>query len=460
MKRNTAIWIRVAAAGGIALAAVLLIETALTYRDSATRFARDQALLQGLEEVSSLEHQLSRASIETAAGLRTLLAQTVGDRSDEIAWMNVIDSNGRVVASSSPSQVHSSFPAHEVQAVLERGQSSSVLQDTAQGQVVVALVYMKELFQAQGSDQAPLDWRMLEIAIYLRGPEGVLHPLRRNLLIQATAAFALLASMIVFQFRLKAYVRGRKLENQLELARSVQRRLLPDPAANVGIEFAGECLPADEVSGDFYDVFPTARGDIALVLGDVSGKGLPAALRMGVVHGAIRALSESVDEASMARMASTLNGLLREEASREFVTLFWGFYNPLRHDLRYVNAGHFPPLLIARAGEVRRLETGGPVLGLLPAAEYQAECIKLDAGQSLIAYSDGLIEATNQDGEEFGESRLLPIARYTASMSASDAAGHIMGAALKFVEGREFHDDLSIFVARLSESAPRADTGG
>lgn len=206
----------------------------------------------------------------------------------------------------------------------------------------------------------------MEVGIYLQATEGILYPLGRDLLISILAAFSLLASMIVFLIRLPAYVRGRALENQVQLARNVQKRLLPD-TAGASIEFAGECVPADEVGGDFYDVFRTDAGETVLGLADISGKGLPAALRMGVVHRAIRALSLAKGDLGVARMVERLNELLQERTSREFVTLFWAFYNPERHDLRYVNAGHLPPLLVAStSGELRRLETGGPVLGLLP----------------------------------------------------------------------------------------------
>ncbi len=357
--------------------------------------------------------------------------------------MSVLDENGRVQASSGAVEPHSPPPPERIRAALDNGESYSTVRNTAFGETLIALLPIKLRLQQ--------NWRLLEIAIYLRGPEGILHPLRRDLLISALAAIALLASMIVLLLRLKAYVRGRTLENQLQLARSVQRRLLPDNAAGYGIEFAGECVPADEVGGDFYDVFRTEWGDIALLLADVSGKGLPAALRMGVVHGAIRALCRGGKNSSLARMAASLDELLREGSSGEFVTLFWGFYNPETHDLRYVNAGHLPPLLVASgSGEVRRLETGGPVLGLLPNAAYQDECIRLRGDEILIAYSDGLGEAASPAGEEFGESRLLSAVRASSRQPARDVLRRVMDDALRFVDGGEFHDDLTVLVARLA----------
>jgi len=212
------------------------------------------------------------------------------------------------------------------------------------------------------------------------------------------------------------------------------------------------------VGGDLYDVFRTAGEEIALVLADVSGKGLPAALRMGVVHGAIRALSRARKKESVAQMAGTLNELLRQETSHEFVTLFWGFYNPKTHDLEYVNAGHLPPLLVvSRSAELRRLEVGGPVLGMLAGALYQDERITLNGEETLIAYSDGLIEAMGPEGEEFGESRVLSGIRASIGKSANEVLRHILDKAVKFVENGEFHDDLTIFVAKLTGNLPDVD---
>ena len=439
---------QIAAIAGAVLSILLLVETVFTYRYSVMRSASDQALLQAVEEVSSLEHELLREHVDSTDLLQQVLTQTVDDRHEEIAWMSVAGADGQAEASSTRSRPRASFQPDQIHAVLDRSETASAIQETPQGPVLVALLPIKRPLPVRG---APGDWRMLEVALYLRGPQGVLHPLNRNLLITTLASLALLVSMAIFLSRLKAYVRGRTLESQLQLARSVQRRLLPEPLGRDGIEFAGECVPADEVGGDFYDVFKTEEGEIALVLADVSGKGLPAALRMGVVHGAIRAISRSRKDLSVARMAITLNDLLRENTSSEFVTLFLGFYNPERHDLQYVNAGHLPPLLVASSsGDVRRLETGGPVLGLLPTAFYKDECIGLGGEQTLIAYSDGLMEATRPDGEEFGESRTLAAARVSNGTPAKDLVSQIMSEAVRFVQGGGFHDDLTIFVAKFA----------
>jgi serine phosphatase RsbU (regulator of sigma subunit) len=445
MNHPRLLWFKGAAAAGAGLAILLLGDSVFTYRYVSTRFAHDQALVQAVQEVSSLEHELRREGVGTVDGLQRVLSQVQEDRSDEIPWMRVIHAN-QVQAASGSVEPHPPASPDRMRAILERRENYSAIQDTARGEVLIALLPVRLPFPPE----EPENRAVLEIAIYLRGEENILHPLSRDLLISALAAVLLLASMSVFFFRLPAYVRGRTLEDQRQLARAVQRRLLPGSAGGNAIEFAGECLPAGAVGGDFYDVFRTQTGKVALVLADVSGKGLPAALRMGIVHGAIRALARAKIEPSAARMAANLNDLLREGTSGEFVTLFWGLYDPAARDLHYVNAGHPPPLLVSsKSDEVRRLETGGPVLGLLPNASYQEECIDLDGEETLIAYSDGLLEAANPAGEEFGESRLLPLVRASPGSPAHNILRSLMDEAVRFAEGVEFHDDLTILVAKL-----------
>ena len=457
MKRQKFLWFQLAAVAGAGLAVLLVVETLLTYRYSATRLAHAEAIVQAVEDVSALEHRIGRERIDSVNQLQEALAQIVEDRSEEIAWIKVLDANSRVQASSAAAGSGPVFTPDRIHAALERGENSSLVENTAPDPILIALLPIKRQFLPRSGSEVPIDWRLVEIAIFLRGPLGMLHPLHRDLLVTALASLFLLTSMIVFLFRLKTYIRGRMLEDQLQLARTVQQQLLPEPSEGNDFEFAGQCLPADMVGGDFFDIFRTEGGEIALVLADVSGKGLPAALRMGVVHGAIRGLSRARKEESVGELAAILNELLREESSHQFVTLFWGFYNPEMHDLVYVNAGHLPPLLVGSgSGEVRRLEAGGPVLGLLPAALYRDERVTLDGAETLVAFSDGLVEATGPEGEEFGESRILSGIRASSGKPPAQILRQIMDEAVSFVENREFHDDLTVLVAKLAQNPKSA----
>jgi hypothetical protein len=387
MKRHASLWFKAAAAAGAGIAILLIVDTVFAYRYVTARFARDQGLLQAVEEVSSLEHELRRKQVGTVDGLQQVLREIREDRADEIAWIRVLKANRQVEASSGIVEPHALPAAERIRAVMERRERHSSVQGTSHGEVLIALLPMRQRFQQPGGPRPEsIDPSMAEVGIYLQATEGILHPLGRNLLISTLAAISLLASMVVFLIRLPAYVRGRSLESQVQLARSVQQRLLPEDNRG-GIEFSGKCVPADQVGGDFYDVFQTDAGETVMVLADVSGKGLPAALRMGVVHGAIRALSSGNANSNLAGMVERLNALLQEGASAEFVTLFWAVFNPEKRTLRHVNAGHLPPLLVgSTAGGLRRLEAGGTVLGLLPRASYEEECIKLNGDEALIAY--------------------------------------------------------------------------
>jgi hypothetical protein len=448
MKRHRSLRFKAAAAIGAMIAVWLVADTVSAYRYVRDRFARDEGLVQAVEEVSSLEHELRRQHIDSVDGLGRLLREISEDRSDEIAWIRVLTANNQVAASSGAVEPHVMPGTDRMRALMERSERYAVVQDSSCGELLIALVPMKQQL-SRGMSPGETDLKsMVEVAIFLRKTEGILSPLGRNLLISTFAAMLLLGSIVILLLRLPAYVRGRALESELQLARIVQQRLLPQTGGG-DIEFAGECVPADQVGGDFYDVFRTDAGETVLALADVSGKGLPAALRMGVVHGAIRALAAGKVNSGLTCMAERLNELLRQGTSGQFVTLFLAFYNPARHELRYVNAGHPPPLLASRSGELRRLETGGPVLGILSTASYEEECIGLDDDEALIACSDGLLEATSPAGEEFGESHLIPLVRTSPGQSAQDVLRGVIENARRFLEGGEFHDDLTVLVAKL-----------
>jgi hypothetical protein len=448
MKRHTSLWFHAAAIIGAVIAIWLVVDTLFAYRYVRAKFARDEGLVQAVEEVSSLEHELRRQHIDSVDGVERVLREIGEDRSDEIAWIRVLTPNQQVEASSGAVEPHTMPGADRIRALMERSERQSIVQDSSRGEILIALVPMKQPLRQGVSPAAPDTGSMVEVAIFLQQTEGILSPLGRNLLISTFAAMLLLGSIIILLLRLPAYVRGRALESEVGLARVVQQKLLPQTGGG-DIEFAGECVPADQVGGDFYDVFRTDAGETVLVLADVSGKGLPAALRMGVVHGAIRALAAELADSGLTRMAERLNVLLKQGTSSQFVTLFLALYNPTRHELRYVNAGHPPPLLASTSGGLRRLETGGPVLGLLSMASYQEERLSLDDDQALIACSDGLLEATSPAGEEFGESRLIPLVQTSTGRSAQDVLRGVMENARGFIEGGEFHDDLTILVAKL-----------
>jgi sigma-B regulation protein RsbU (phosphoserine phosphatase) len=208
------------------------------------------------------------------------------------------------------------------------------------------------------------------------------------------------------------------------------------------------------VSGDFYDVFRAADGRIALVMGDVSGKGVPAALVMGVIHGAVRSSRWPDSAAAHERESGRLNLLLCENVSgARYASMFWCYYEPLARRLCYVNAGHCPPLLVGRRSqgtEIAGLDAGGPVLGLLPEARYEQAGCEVCPGDVLVLYSDGLIEANSPSGEEYGEGRLRQLLATAATGSPADIRDSILASASAFVGSTPLRDDLTLVVAKFT----------
>lgn len=208
-------------------------------------------------------------------------------------------------------------------------------------------------------------------------------------MVNCSAALALLMSLTVMSVRFRSYVQGKQLEKQVEIARQVQQDLFPSPQQlPKHFQLAAECLPASGVGGDFYDVFRVNGRGAAFVLGGVAGKGIPAALLMGVIHGAVRSASWTASPRQHEAATGQINRLLWERAAQErFATMFWSYFDPETRLLRYVNAGHCPPLLF-RAGAFTpvSLSEGGPVLGLLN-ARFQQGTVALQPGDVLVLFS-------------------------------------------------------------------------
>jgi Stage II sporulation protein E (SpoIIE) len=304
----------------------------------------------------------------------------------------------------------------------------------------------------QSGPPAPM---MLEIATPLNSvDQSNFLPIRRNLLINCSGALALLVTVVVAGLGFRSYAHGKYLEEQLEIAGQVQSELLPPLTEKyVGVDLATEYTPAEQLGGDFYDVFRLKDEGIALVMGDVSGKGVPAALLMGVIHGAVRSSLWSESPSRHESESQRLNRLLCEPASGErFASMFWCYYDPLAHTLSYVNAGHWPPLLMQKSGskvELSRLHAGGPVLGVLPNARYEQAKLQVSPGDLLVMYSDGLVEAVNSHGEEYGEGRLRELLATLTEKSADDTRRAILASLAAFTGTAGLRDDLTIVVTQF-----------
>ena len=250
--------------------------------------------------------------------------------------------------------------------------------------------------------------------------------------------------------------RRQQLEAELEIAREVQSRLFPASAPDIGgLEVLGVCRPARAVSGDFFDYVHLDDGRLAISFGDVSGKGISAALVMASLHSILRtqvSLLSSGGSQGLERAASLVVEranlqLCEGTAPEKFSTLFFGAYDPQSGRLTYSNAGHLPPLLL-RDGEISRLEINGMILGAFPQAEYSATSVNLKSGDILVAYTDGVTEPENAQGEEYGEERLRRAVSHRADRALQSVIEDVMDDVVRWTGDSTLQDDMTMLVAR------------
>jgi sigma-B regulation protein RsbU (phosphoserine phosphatase) len=243
----------------------------------------------------------------------------------------------------------------------------------------------------------------------------------------------------------------RKRDREHEEARLIQRALLPTALPQIpGIEVATAWQPADGVGGDCYDMI-TSGALLGIAIADVAGKGLPAALLMSNLQAAVRAFSQNAAEP--ATLCANLNRLLcGHMISGRFVTFCFAWLDAARHTLVYVNAGHNPPLLVRASGAVERLSDGGTVLGVFADAVYKQAQVPLNPGDRLLFYTDGITEARNPAGEEFGEERLAHVASLSSAPTIEALKDHILQQLLAFTGGT-FDDDATLIVVGAARGA-------
>ena len=263
-----------------------------------------------------------------------------------------------------------------------------------------------------------------------------------------------------------------RLENELSIAHEVQEQLFPRRQSQLeSLEVHGFCKPARTVSGDYYDFLPSTGHRMGLAVGDVSGKGISAALLMATIHSAVRAYQrESVHseipvlaggsgnghqgsshepEMSPCAMMYLLNRQLYNTTPPEkYATLFLALYDGVSHRLTYTNAGHLPPILLGTDGSLRRLETGGTVVGLFDNIRYEESTVSLSQGEIFLAYSDGITEPENDYGE-FGEERLIELVRENRHLPLERVSELVTHAVQEWIGANEQPDDITLVLARV-----------
>jgi sigma-B regulation protein RsbU (phosphoserine phosphatase) len=251
-------------------------------------------------------------------------------------------------------------------------------------------------------------------------------------------------------------VQKERLEREIEIARNVQERLFPDGAPRMKhMEITGACLPARSVSGDYYDFLPLGEDDLGLAVGDISGKGISAALLMAslqaALHSNVMHLHDAEDAAGERNVAGIVERLNRQiynyTGTNRFATFFYAHYDGSLQTMVYCNAGHNPPLHF-HGDECRRLSVGGTVVGIFPESAYEQEALRLANGDLIVAYTDGLTECTDINGEEFGEERLIQLVRDNRDMPVEDMKEKILESVLAWKAEQEQEDDITLIIAR------------
>ena len=238
-----------------------------------------------------------------------------------------------------------------------------------------------------------------------------------------------------------------RMEQELQLGREIQSRLLPQPPVDVReTQLAALSVPCYEVGGDYYDFIELPDGDVGLAIGDVSGKGVAAALIMSSVQAALR-VAAPIEE-DLARLVQRLNALIyRSARGRKYATFFFGRYTPSTGTLRYVNAGHNPPFISTVDG-LRELGSTGKPIGILPDSTYSEASVDMPPGATLFLYTDGLNEAADPDEEEFGNQRLRELFASERSNPARDIPTRVVNSVTRFERGARATDDKTIVVMR------------
>ena len=245
-----------------------------------------------------------------------------------------------------------------------------------------------------------------------------------------------------------------RLERELQVASEIQQRFQPASAPIVtGYELQGISFPCYEIGGDYYDFIQRDNGKLIVALGDVSGKGPAAALLMSSLHAAVHAHSDTHN--SLAKTIGAVNRYLVDSTpANRFVTLFYAELDPKNGSLAFLNAGHNPPLICHAGGTMEQLAAGGLPLGIMGNADFREGKTRLHPGDVLVIYSDGVSEAVNPKGEEFGPTRLYETVSRNLDASAAGIRDRIESALTKFCQGTPAADDITLVICkRLVDSA-------
>ena len=249
-----------------------------------------------------------------------------------------------------------------------------------------------------------------------------------------------------------------KLEHEMNVARDIQMELLPKTFPKLpGLDMFAFTVPARHVGGDCYDVIDIGDGKLAITIGDVSGKGTPAAILMANVQAAVRVLSESRVPAAelITRVNRLVHGYTEDGV---FITFFYSILDTRTGEVVYVNAGHNPPCILRRDGNREYLDRGGLVIGAIPNAEYEEGRATLHTGDDLVLYTDGVTEAENLEDEMFGEERLEQLLIEHRHASAREIEERVYTSVKDFAAGASQTDDLTMVIVKMTSDSTDDET--
>lgn len=476
------LWFRALLVGGATLALTMLVQTVIGYRFVTKTILLQEARREGARIVRQLEDSLRWTDARDPAAVAAAVEGVWRDVEGQAAWIVIVGDRDQVIAARGrqratftrkafqqslqdpkglvrfdsfngdeiavgafPCRCSGSSPRHRARAegIWNASYETGPAAQTPAGAA--------EQLPVQPGPRGPV---MVEVALY---PGAALPApfarVRRQAVISGLTACALLGALVALAVRFRGYVRTRQIEAQLDAAGRVQRELMPVADARIpGVEMATECRPASHVGGDLVDVLALPGNRLGFMLGDVSGKGVSAALLMGVVQGAMRASAAALSGEKPEQATGRVNDLLVEKSSGErFASLFWCAFDPGTATLRYVNAGHPPPILVrSKCRRVEPLTEGGPVLGVLAGAPYTSGAVRVTPGDLLVVFSDGIAEAADGRDDQFGADRIAEAVCRHATASTRGICDAVLSEVDAFADARAPRDDRSLLIVRFT----------
>lgn len=303
------------------------------------------------------------------------------------------------------------------------------------GALLIALIGVLKLFRGFATIDVPLGTPFFQISMLVPA--------------WADGTIALVVSLLMVNLLVLLEVADRlSLKGELEVAREIQLAMLPGGTYRSGdIEICGATRPANTVGGDFYDVLPRPDGRVILAVGDVAGKGSPAALLMALLLAMLRTLVD--EELEPEALVTRLNAQIwRHSPGSRFITFFYAIYDPVSGTLTYVNAGQNPPLVRRGPGHYERLAATGIALGMFDQSTYSAVETRIEPGGMLVLYSDGITEAENPAGQPLEEAGLQVLLESYPDESPAGLTTQIVKGVERYAQASRFTDDLTILILK------------